>query len=52
MHFHMIGKITRSYIRGLSIHQSYNRACTLHGVHYLTIEDVVAYDTMGHTFFV
>ena len=48
----MIGTVQRSYVRGLSIHRTYNRACTIHGVHYLRIEEVVAYDTMGHAFFV
>ena len=38
VHFHMIGTVSKSYIRGLSIHQTYNRACTIHGVHYLRIE--------------
>lgn len=48
----MIGTVYKSYIKGNAIHQTFNRACTLHGVHYLTIEENVAYDTMGHTFFI
>jgi hypothetical protein len=52
IHFHMIGDVGNSYIKGNSIYHTYNRACTLHGVKYLTIQDNVAYDTMGHTFFI
>ena len=52
IHFHMIGNVHNSYIRGNAIHHTYNRACTVHGVHYLTIEDNVAFETMGHTFFI
>jgi len=52
IHFHMIGTVYNSYIKGNAIHHTYNRACTIHGVHYLTIKDNVAYETMGHTFFV
>lgn len=37
IHFHMIGTVTHSYIRNNAVHQTYNRAITIHGVHYLTI---------------
>ena len=52
IHFHMIGTVHNSYVKGNAIHHTYNRACTIHGVHYLTIENNVAYETMGHTFFI
>lgn len=52
IHFHLIGAVTMSYIRGNAIHQSFNRACTIHGVSYLRIIRNVAYNTMGHTFFI
>ena len=52
IHFHMIGNVHNSYIRGNAIHHTYNRACTVHGVHYLTIEGNVAFETMGHAFFI
>lgn len=41
-----------SYIKGAAVHETYNRAVTIHGVHFLTIQDVVAYNNMGHTFFI
>ncbi len=52
IHFHMIGTVTKSYIKNNSIHQTYNRATTLHGVHYLTVTGNVAYKAMGHTIFI
>jgi hypothetical protein len=52
IHFHMIGAVHNSYIKGNSIHHTYNRACTIHGVQYLTIANNVAFETMGHTFFI
>lgn len=48
----MIGTVHYSYIRGNSIHNTYNRAVTFHGVHYLRVMYNVAYKTMGHTFFI
>ena len=52
IHFHMIGTVHNSYIKNNAIHHTYNRAVTIHGVHYLTIQHNVAYHTMGHTFFI
>jgi hypothetical protein len=52
IHFHMIGAVHNSYIEGNAIHHTYNRAVTTHGVHYLTVKKNVAYETMGHTFFI
>jgi hypothetical protein len=51
VHFHMSGTIDQSYLRRNSIHHTYNRACTIHGVHRLRVQDNVAYDNMGHAFF-
>ena len=51
IHFHMVGHVSQSYIKNNAIHHTFNRACTIHGVHYLTIKDNVAYHTMGHTYF-
>ena len=52
IHFHLSGSMNGSYIRHCSIHHSFNRAITAHGVHDLLIEGNVAYDIMGHTYFV
>ena len=41
-----------SYVRSNSIHHTYNRAIAIHGVHYLRVQDNVAFETRGHTYFV
>jgi len=52
IHFHMIGEVHKSYVRGVSVHESYNRAFTIHGTNYLRIEKNVAYKVKGHTVFI
>ena len=52
LHFHMIGSVSSSYIRNNSIHHTFNRAATVHGVFYLTLKDNFAFHTMGHTYFI
>ena len=52
IHFHMIGRVRKSYIRRVSIHHTFNRAVAIHGVHYLRVQDNVAFETMGHTYFI
>jgi len=39
-------------VRGNAIWRTYNRAVTIHDVEYLRVMNNVAYDTMGHTFFI
>ena len=41
-----------SYVKNCAIHHSFNRALTAHGIHDLLVEGNVAYDIMGHTYFV
>ena len=52
IHFHMIGAVRNSYVRKNSIHHTYNRAIAIHGVHYLRVQDNVAFETRGHVYFV
>lgn len=52
LHFHMIGTVYQSYIKNNVIHHTFNRATTVHGVYYLTIENNVAYNNMGHAYFI
>ena len=52
IHFHMIGRVTKSYVRNNAIRRSYNRGTTLHGVKYLRVERNCYWDVMGHTIFV
>uniref|UniRef100_A0A8C5WI58 Fibrocystin-L n=1 Tax=Leptobrachium leishanense TaxID=445787 RepID=A0A8C5WI58_9ANUR len=53
IHFHLMGDLQfKSYVRGCGIHQTYNRAVTIHNTHHLLIERNVIYDIMGGAFFI
>jgi hypothetical protein len=52
VHFHMIGAVHKSYAKSNSLHQSFNRAFTIHGTHYLRLEGNVAFEVKGHTVFI
>ena len=51
IHFHTPGSLPTSYVRGCAIHNTFNRALTMHGVHNLTVEYNVIYNVMGLAFF-
>jgi hypothetical protein len=51
IHFHMNGDVTDSYVIGNSVHDSFARILTLHGVHYLTVQWNVGYLVHGHNIF-
>jgi hypothetical protein len=52
IHFHMHGDAgMQSWVKGCSIHHSFQRAVTIHGTHRVLLENNVAYDIMGHTYF-
>ena len=48
----MIGTVINSYVNGNLINRTYNRAVTIHHVLYLRVTNNVAYNVMGHTFFI
>lgn len=52
IHFHLIGEVPMSYALGNTVHQSFNRAFTIHGTKYLRILDNVVYDSKGHSIFI
>ena len=52
VHFHMIGAVHKSYADGVSVHEGFNRAFTIHGTHYLRLLNNVAYHVKGHNFFI
>ena len=52
IHFHLIGRVTKSYVRNNSVVRSYNRGTTIHGVHYLRVENNVYHNIMGHCIFI
>ena len=51
IHFHLNGDVTGSYVRGCSIHHTFNRAVTVHAVDNLLVENNVAYNILGHAYF-
>ena len=51
IHFHNSYDQPDSYFRGLGIWQTFNRAMTLHAVNQALIEKNVAYNNMGHAYF-
>ncbi len=51
-HSHMALNMDGSYVKSNSIHNSFQRACTTHETDYWEMRDNVAYDVMGHAYFV
>ena len=51
IHFHMADSVSGSYVRGASIHHSFNRCLTIHGSHHVEVRDTIGYETFGHCFF-
>ena len=52
LHFHNSGNQPDSYISNNAIYDTFNRAVTMHGVWNATIEWNVAYNCMGHNYFI
>lgn len=52
IHFHMIGAVHTSYAHGNAVHQSNNRAFTMHGTHHLRLTNNTVYEASGHVFFI
>ena len=51
IHFHMNGEVSQSYVRGNSVHDSMARCITIHGVHFLRVQNNVGYNARGHNIF-
>ncbi|XP_069771791.1 PKHD1 like 1, tandem duplicate 1 [Narcine bancroftii] len=52
LHWHLLGDLSfQSYVRGCSIHRTFNRAVTIHGTHQLLVEGTVAFNIKGGAFF-
>jgi len=51
IHWHLVGEGNGQYIRNSAIHDTYNRCVTVHGTNNLRIENNVAYNNVGHCFF-
>ena len=52
IHFHLMGNISGSYVRGAAIHNSFNRAMTLHNISNFFVEKTVTFDIKGLSFFI
>jgi len=50
-HWHNAGDVSGQYIKGSSIHHSYNRVVTVHNSNNALIQDNVGYDHIGHGYF-
>ena len=51
MHFHMVGNAEGAYIENSSVHDSYQRCYTLHGTFGMRLENNVAYNSIGHCYY-
>ena len=48
----MIGDVDQSYVKNITVHETFNRAMTIHGVNNLLIEHCTAVNIRGLAFFV
>ncbi len=51
IHWHLIGDAQGQYIKNSAIHDTYSRCVTVHGTNYLSVENNVTYNNLGHCFF-
>ncbi|MGC2416300.1 MAG: G8 domain-containing protein [Candidatus Acidiferrales bacterium] len=51
IHWHLLGEGKGQYIENSSIHDSYSRCVTVHGTNNVRVENNVAYNTVGHCYF-
>jgi len=51
VHWHLAGEASGQYIKQSSIHQSFNRCITVHGTQRVEVVGNVAYNTVGHCYF-
>ena len=53
LHAHLLGAEggARSYVRDAAVHESYYRCMSIHGTHNLTLAHSVAYDAIGHCWY-
>lgn len=47
----MNGNTSKSFVKGIAVRHSNARMVALHAIHYLTVENNVGYDCMGHNIF-
>ncbi len=50
-HWHLMGQSPGQYIKNSSIHESFNRCVTMHGTSQVEVVGNVAYNAIGHCYF-
>lgn len=50
-HWHLFGDATGSYVKNSSVHDSFQRAYTIHGTQTALLEKNVAFNIIGHAYF-
>lgn len=51
IHWHMAGDVPGQYFERSSVHSSFNRCVTIHGTNWLRVAGNVAYNALGHCYF-
>ncbi len=51
IHWHLVGDGQGQYIENSSIHDTYSRCVTVHGTNNVRVENNVAFNTVGHCYF-
>src|SRR5262245_11868598 len=51
IHWHLVGDTQAQYIENSAIHDTYSRCVTVHGTNNVRVENNVAYNNVGHCFF-
>lgn len=51
LHFHKVGDLSASLVRSCSIHHCFNRGLAVHDSQNLTVTNSVAFDSIGHMFY-
>jgi cell migration-inducing and hyaluronan-binding protein len=51
IHWHLVGDTQGQYIENSAIHHTFSRCVTVHGTNNVRVENNVAYDNVGHCYF-
>ena len=51
VHFHLVGNAKGAFVKNSSVYDSYQRCYTLHGTFGMLLENNVAYNSIGHCYF-
>jgi cell migration-inducing and hyaluronan-binding protein len=51
IHWHLVGDTQNQYIENSAIHDTYSRCVTVHGTNNVRVENNVAYNNVGHCYF-